>query len=168
MKKLQLQLAIRTGEAMLGTAAVAWFTLQLVDENPGFGAAAIIVSVGLAGGFSYLMFLAMLSAGLWLRKWSRARLLVLPAALGLGLLGVLLAAAGTVEAAALPAAAPPAQEITETLSIDTYEILLPSGDVAVVEYRITYGEVIVAGALVALIVLQLHTAIVQASRESST
>lgn len=166
----QLQAAIKAVEAALGTGAVAWFTLKAAAENPSASNAPIILGVGLLGGLSYLMFLALLAAA---RHWGRVRFLALPAVLSLGLLAVLLATAGNAAAAAPPAAAvPPYQEITPTVPITptfyTEQIVLPSGQTAAVEYRITFGEAIVAGGLVLLIALNLHSAIVQATKDSTT
>lgn len=155
-------LAIRVAEAILGTAAVAWFTLQLVAENPAASTAWLMLQVGLAGGLSYLLFVGLVAAG---RRAGRIKFLAVPVVAALGLFGATLAVASPAQAANLPPAAPPQQTITTTITID--EIPLPSGATGAVEYRVTAGELIISALLLIVIGLNLHMAIQQAARESS-
>lgn len=155
-------LAIRVAEAILGTAAVAWFTLQLVAENPAASTAWLMLQVGLAGGLSYLLFVGLVAAG---RRAGRIKFLAVPVVAALGLFGATLAVASPAQAATLPPAAPPQQTITTTITID--EIPLPSGATGAVEYRVTAGELIISALLLIVIGLNLHMAIQQAARESS-
>lgn len=158
-----MALAMRVAEAILGTAAVAWFTLQLVAENPAASTAWLVLQVGLAGGLSYLLFVGLVAAG---RRAGRIKFLALPVVAALGLFGATLAVASPAHAATnLPPAAPPQQTITTTITID--EIPLPSGATGAVEYRVTAGELIIAALLLVVIGLNLHMAIQQAARESS-
>lgn len=157
-----MALAIRVAEAILGTAAVAWFTLQLVAENPAASTAWLMLQVGLAGGLSYLLFVGLVAAG---RRAGRIKFLAVPVVAALGLFGATLAVASPAQAATLPPAAPPQQTITTTITID--EIPLPSGATGAVEYRVTAGELIISALLLIVIGLNLHMAIQQAARESS-